>query len=97
MTSPSATKYSLVFYAPTDAVPACKTAIFEAGAGQYPGPGGYTNVCWSVKGNGQFRPGLTANPTIGTNGALEELEETRVEILCVGIDVAKKAVEALKK
>ncbi|KAH8171669.1 hypothetical protein LIA77_08436 [Sarocladium implicatum] len=97
MSSTTPTKYSLVFYAPSDAIPACKAAIFEAGAGKYPGPGGYTDVCWSTTGNGQFRPGITANPTIGKQGQLEELAETRVEILCVGIDVAKNAVKALKE
>ena len=48
-------------------------------------------------GTGQFRPGDTANPNIGSVGALEEVKEARVETLCVGEDVAKKAVDALKK
>ncbi|KAL3955004.1 hypothetical protein ACCO45_010567 [Purpureocillium lilacinum] len=43
-----------------------------------------------------FRPGDAANPHIGTVGALEETPEVRVETLCVGTDVARKAVEALK-
>jgi hypothetical protein len=34
---------------------------------------------------------------IGEVGKLEEVEEVRVETLCVGRDVAVKAVEALKK
>lgn len=46
---------------------------------------------------GQFRPGDTANPNIGSKGALEEVSETRVETLCVGEDIAKKAVDALKR
>ena len=48
-------------------------------------------------GIGQFRPGDTANPNIGSVGILEEVKELRVETLCVGEDVAKKAVDALKK
>ena len=48
-------------------------------------------------GTGQFRPGDTANPNIGSVGALEEVKEARVETLCVGEDVAKKVVDALKK
>ncbi|MCJ1275268.1 hypothetical protein MMC21_003069 [Puttea exsequens] len=47
-------------------------------------------------GTGQFRPGDTANPNIGTVGAVEDVKEARVETLCVGEDVAKKSVEALK-
>ena len=34
---------------------------------------------------------------IGKVGELEEVEELRVETICVGRDVAVKAVEALKK
>lgn len=47
-------------------------------------------------GTGQFRPGETANPHIGSVGTLAEVQEARVESLCVGEDVARKAVEALK-
>jgi len=97
MASTSATSFILVFYAPPDAVEACKAAIFEAGAGRYPGPGNYTECCWSAMGTGQFRPGDAANPHIGKVGALEETPEIRVETLCVGEDVARKAVAALKR
>jgi hypothetical protein len=37
-----------------------------------------------------------ANPNIGSVGVLETVEEVRVETLCVGEDVARKTVEALK-
>jgi hypothetical protein len=47
-------------------------------------------------GTGQFRPGDTANPHIGQVGALEETPEVRVEALCVGEDVVRQAVAALK-
>ena len=47
-------------------------------------------------GTGQFRLGDTANPHIGSVGVLEEVPEARVETLCCGEDVARKAVEALK-
>ena len=90
-------RFKLVFFAPESALKACKTAIFAAGAGRYPGPGNYTECCWTAMGIGQFRPGDTANPNIGSVGILEEVKELRVETLCVGEDVAKKAVDALKK
>jgi hypothetical protein len=93
----SLARFSLVFYAPPAAVNACKAAIFKAGAGRYPGPGGYTECCWSATGTGQFRPGDAANPHIGSIGALEETPEVRVETLCVGLDVARRAVAALKE
>ncbi|PHH66377.1 hypothetical protein CDD81_7432 [Ophiocordyceps australis] len=88
--------YSLVFYAPPAAVSACKTAIFAAGAGRLPGPSKYTECCWSSTGTGQFRPGDAAQPHIGSVGMLKETPEVRVEALCVGLDVARNAVEALK-
>ncbi|PVI06908.1 hypothetical protein DM02DRAFT_609286 [Periconia macrospinosa] len=91
------TRYKLVFFAPLNAVSACKTAIFTAGAGRFPGPKGYTECAFTSRGTGQFRPGDGANPHIGKVGELEEVEECRVEAICLGREVAVKAVEALKK
>lgn len=93
----STARFRLAFLVPPAALEACKAAIFAAGAGRYPGPGNYTECCWTTKGTGQFRPGDTAHPHIGKVGQLEHVEETRVETLCVGEDVARKAVAALKK
>lgn len=89
-------RFRLIFFVPVSALEACKAAIFCAGAGRYPGPGSYTECCWTTRGTGQFRPGSTANPHIGSIGKLEQVEEARVETLCVGEDVARKAVAALK-
>ncbi|EEQ33534.1 hypothetical protein McanMca71_004689 [Microsporum canis] len=93
----SVTRFKLVFNVPTTALEACKAAIFAAGAGSYPGPGNYTECCFTTIGTGQFRPGKSANPHIGSVGALEEVQEARVETLCVGEDVVRKAVAALKQ
>lgn len=93
----SSARYKLVFFAPASALSACKAAIFAAGAGSYPGPGNYTECCWQASGTGQFRPGDAANPNIGEVGKLETIDEVRVETLCINYDVAKKAVDALKK
>ncbi len=90
------TRFKLVFFVPTAALEACKAAIFAAGAGRYPGPGNYTECCWTTMGTGQFRPGDTANPHIGSVGALEQVQEARVEMLCIDEDIARKAVKALK-
>lgn len=91
------TRFKLIFFAPPSALAACKSAIFAAGAGRYPGPGTYTECCWVTLGTGQFRPGDAAKPDIGKVGALEEVQEARVETLCLGEDTVRKAVEALKK
>lgn len=91
------TRYKLVFHVPPSALEACKAAIFAAGAGRFPGAGNYTECCFTVMGKGQFRPGDAANPHIGKVGELEYVDEARVETLCVGEDVARRAVAALKK
>jgi hypothetical protein len=90
------TRFKLIFYVPPSSLAACKAAIFAAGAGRYPGSGNYTECCWTTLGTGQFRPGDAAKPHLGKIGELEEVQEVRVETLCLGKDVAKKAVEALK-
>ncbi|KAF2707358.1 hypothetical protein K504DRAFT_504528 [Pleomassaria siparia CBS 279.74] len=90
-------KFKLIYFVPSAAVAATKSAIFAAGAGRYPGPGDYTEAAFITKGTGQFRAGDAANPHIGKVGELEEFEELRVETICIGRDVAVKAVEELKK
>lgn len=90
-------RYKLVFFVPQSGLAACKRAIFAAGAGKYPGPGNYTEACFTSMGQGQFLPGQGANPNIGEINKLETVEEVRCETLCVGRDVAGKAVEALLK
>ncbi|KAH7327787.1 GTP cyclohydrolase 1 type 2/Nif3 [Stachybotrys elegans] len=89
-----ATRFQLVFHVPVAALEACKTAIFAAGAGRYPE---YSECCFTVIGTGQFRPGAGANPHIGERGKAETVEEARVEAICVGEEVARNAVAALKK
>ena len=57
-------RFKLIFYVPPAAVSACKSAIFAAGAGSFPGKGGYTECAFTTKGVGQFRPGDGANPHV---------------------------------
>ena len=92
----SATRYLLYFHAPEAAVDACKAAVFKAGAGRYP-EGRYTECCFTLRGDGQFRPGHTANPHIGSVDKLEHTKEAKVEVLCFGADIVTKVVKALKE
>lgn len=69
------TRFKLVFFVPPAALSACKTAIFAAGAGTYPGKGGYTEVAFTSKGVGQFRPGDTATPHVSLPGQVVVLRE----------------------
>ncbi|KAL2217720.1 GTP cyclohydrolase 1 type 2/Nif3 [Thermoascus aurantiacus ATCC 26904] len=95
-TRPVTERYKLVFFVPHPHLEACKEAVFATGAGTFPG-GKYSKCCWQCPGTGQFLPGDGANPNIGEVGTLEKVEEMRVEILCVGKEVMRKAVEALLK
>jgi hypothetical protein len=87
-------RFKLVFFVPTAAAEAVKTAIFDAGAGRYPN---YAQCCYTSVGTGQFRPIGAANPHTGQLDKLEHTEELRIETLCPSEDVARKSVEALKK
>ena len=91
-----ATIFKLIFYVPQSHIEVCKAAIFAAGAGRYPNSS-YTECCWTALGTGQSRPVSGANPHIGEGDKLETVPEVRVEAPCVGQEVTKKAVEALKK
>jgi len=70
--------YKLGIYVPASHLEIVKQALFDAGGGKI---GDYEHCCWQAKGVGQFRPGSAANPFIGKPGALEQVEEYRVELV----------------
>jgi hypothetical protein len=94
--SDSEEKFTLTFYVPPSSLEVCKTAIFAAGAGRYPG-GKYSQACFVTKGTGQFLPMQGASPNIGMVGVVETVEECKVECICVGRGVMRRAVEELVK
>jgi dinuclear metal center YbgI/SA1388 family protein len=53
-------------------------ALAMAGAGSI---GDYERCTWTAEGIGSFRPLAGARPTIGSVGAIEQLPETRVEMV----------------
>jgi dinuclear metal center YbgI/SA1388 family protein len=53
-------------------------ALADAGAGAI---GDYTRCAWTVEGIGTFRPEQGAQPTIGEVGRIEEVPETRIEMV----------------
>ena len=67
------------------------TAMVGAGAGAL---GEYSHCAFLVKGEGRFKPLEAANPTIGTAGRLEQLEEVRLEML-VAPDRLDAVVDAM--
>ena len=69
-----------------------KLAVFAAGAGRL---GNYDCCSWQVLGQGQFRPLSGSQPFIGEHGALEQVEEYRVEMVCAD-ECLDDAIAALR-
>ncbi len=85
--------YKLCFFVPDANLEAVKQALFDAGAGRM---GDYDCCCWQTRGMGQFRPLAGSNPHIGQQGALEQLEEWKVELVCAD-ECIVDAILALRK
>jgi len=68
----------IVVFAPVSAAEALREQLADAGAGHI---GDYDHASFSVQGVGRFRPLPGADPAIGAVGALESVEEERVEVI----------------
>lgn len=71
--------YVIVVYVPKDHVDSVIHGLAEQGAGQI---GKYRACAFKQTGEGQFEPTTGADPFIGRVGALERVEEVRVEMVC---------------
>lgn len=85
--------YHLVIYVPLTHADAVRKAIADAGAGTL---GNYDRCSFSVRGTGRFRPLKGANPHLGSEGAIEEVEEERIEVV-VEEKYLKEVVKAARK
>lgn len=85
--------YQLIVYVPLQNADDLKTALFDAGAGKYEN---YDRCSWQIQGMGQFRPLSGSNPTIGTHGTIEQIEEVKIETICKAEHI-KEVLAALKK
>jgi hypothetical protein len=85
--------YKLSYYVPESHLEVTKQATFDAGAGRV---GNYDRCCWQVRGEGQFRPLPGSQPFIGQQGAIEQVEEYRVEMVCSDDRIAE-VIMALKQ
>jgi hypothetical protein len=70
--------FVLVCYVPSDHAERVKEALFDAGAGRM---GNYDSCCFQMEGTGQFRPLPGSEPYIGTEGSVEHVRETRIELV----------------
>jgi dinuclear metal center YbgI/SA1388 family protein len=68
----------LVVFVPDEHAQRLIDALADAGAGRYDA---YERCAWTASGTGTFRPIEGANPAIGTVGAVEQVSETRVEMV----------------
>ncbi len=85
--------YKICFYVPESHLELVKGAMFKKGAGRF---GGYEHCCWQSKGVGQFRPMKGSDPFIGVAGALEVLDEYKVEMVCE-YSCVKDVIESLRQ
>lgn len=67
-----------VGYVPVGELEQVRAAVFAAGAGTI---GAYDQCSWSTTGTGTFRGGDDTDPTIGTRGEFEQVEEARFETI----------------
>ena len=68
----------IVVFAPTSAAQSLRDELADAGAGHL---GDYDQTSFSAQGVGRFRPLPGADPAIGSVGALESVEEERIEVI----------------
>lgn len=68
-------------------------AMAEAGAGVI---GNYTHCSYRSVGTGRFKPGDDANPAIGQQGEVTEVEEYRIETFCE-VEKVKQVCAAIRK
>jgi len=83
--------YVIIFYVPEQAVTKVKSALFSAGAGKI---GNYDCCAWQCSGVGQFRPLQGSHPSIGIIGAVEKVNEIRIEMVCAD-EIVRAVVEVL--
>ena len=83
----------LVVFVPKDHADAVRQALGEAGAGRI---GLYTYCSYSVEGVGRYEPSEGSHPAIGEIGALQEVQEERIECVC-DRSTAKDVLAAVRK
>ncbi len=78
-TLPVSEQCKLVTFCPADAVDRLRSALATVGAGRI---GDYELCSFELTGTGTFLGGSTTNPAVGRRGALERIDEIRLEMVC---------------
>lgn len=76
--SPKANLLKLVTFVPNANTETVLNALYSAGAGNI---GNYESCSFQTSGTGTFNPTEKSNPTIGSIGKTEKVEEQRIEVL----------------
>lgn len=87
------TLFKLITFVPLSAQKQVLEALFDAGAGRI---GNYHEASFRNEGLGTFKANDLANPTIGSKGVQEEVQEFKLEVL-VEKHLANKVLRALRK
>ncbi|KAJ7612473.1 GTP cyclohydrolase 1 type 2/Nif3 [Mycena polygramma] len=90
----SLTRFKLVFFSPAPHTQAILNHLFAAFPASVGKIGSYERCAFLTRGTGQFLPTAAAHPTIGAVGAVEHVEEDRVEVLV--LERVREVVQALK-
>ena len=85
--------FKIEIYVPATHAEPLRAAIAAAGAGRL---GNYDSCIWSTAGTGQFRPLAGSRPFLGTEGAVETVAETKLEMIVERplLDAVLKALRA---
>jgi len=83
----------IVVFAPVTHADEVREAFVKAEAGHI---GNYDSCSFSSRGTGRFRGGEGTDPFIGEPGKFEEVEEERIEVICLH-NKAEEVIEAVKK
>jgi hypothetical protein len=86
--------HALIVYVPLTHANAVRKALGDAGSGKI---GNYEHCSFSSKGTGRFRPLKGANPHVGDIGALDLVEEERIEVIIPNDVPLKSVIDALRK
>jgi len=84
--------FTISFNVPSTHADALRDVLGRSGAGKI---GNYSYCSFSIRGTGRFKPSENANPYIGSQGVLEEVEEEKVETVCHK-DILHSVIESIK-
>ncbi len=83
----------LVVFVPLTHTDAIREVLGKAGAGKI---GNYDFCSFSTRGTGRFKGNPDSNPSIGSIGVYEAIEEERIEVI-VPKGILKEVIEQVKK